>query len=326
MLRGLQRLFGILAAGAVIAVALVPVPAMAASHWSVSVGAQSTDAGVQANGFFNNNITIHAGDTVDWSWYAREIHTVTFGTPPGQLFIVDPGVSIAPGAGIAAVGNGTSYTGGFASSGVFGVNSPSNTFSLTFPKEGTYAYVCLLHEGMNGTVNVISANSALAATQADYDRASKARQFQLLGLGRSLIGQGTALVAPRQVSAGTGQLVSGIGSVADLRFAPDKRVVHVGDTVTWTNLDPQTPHTVTFGDEPPSWANNPFASYPAANVTANPAPVGPGAFVNSGFVAKAKEFGVPNTFSARFTAPGTYPYICALHDDLGMTGTIVVLP
>jgi plastocyanin len=32
------------------------------------------------------------------------------------------------------------------------------------------------------------------------------------------------------------------------------------------------------------------------------------------------------TFSATFTAPGTYNYICALHDDLGMTGTVVVLP
>jgi plastocyanin len=319
-------LFGFLATGAAIAVALAPMPAMAASHWNVRVGAQTTDAGVQANGFFNNNITIHAGDTVDWNWNAREIHTVTFGAPPGPLLIVDPGVSIVPGAGIAAVGDGFSYTGGFASSGVFGVNAASNTFSLTFPTVGTYTYVCLLHEGMNGTVNVVSANSALAVTQADYDRASKARQSQLLGLGRSLIGQGTALVAPAQVSAGTGQLVSGIGSVADLRFAPDKRVVHVGDTVTWTNLDPQTPHTVTFGDEPPSWANNPFASYPAANVTANPARVGPSAFVNSGFVAKAKEFEVPNTFAATFTSPGTYPYICALHDDLGMTGTIVVLP
>ena len=326
MPRVVQRLFGLLAASAVIAVALAPMPAMAASHWNVSVGAQTSDAGVQANGFFNNDITIHAGDTVDWTWNAMEIHTVTFGALPGPLFIVDPGVSIAPGAGIAAVGNGASYTGGFASSGVFGVNASSNTFSLTFPTEGTYTYVCLLHEGMNGTVNVVSANSALAATQADYDRASTARQAQLLGLGRSLIGQGTALVAPRQVSAGTGQLVSGIGSVADLRFAPDKRVVHVGDTVTWTNLDPQTPHTVTFGDEPLSWANNPFASYPPANVTANPAPVAPGAFVNSGFIARAKEFAVPNTFAATFTAPGTYPYICALHDDLGMTGTIVVLP
>jgi len=138
-------------------------PAMAASRWNVSVGAQTIDAGVQVNGFFNNNITIHAGDTVDWNWNAEEIHTVTFGRPPGPLFIVDPGVSIIPGAGIAAAGNGTSYTGGFASSGVFGVNASSNTFSLTFPTVGTCTYVCLLHESMNGTVNVVSANSALAA-------------------------------------------------------------------------------------------------------------------------------------------------------------------
>jgi hypothetical protein len=27
-----------------------------------------------------------------------------------------------------------------------------------------------------------------------------------------------------------------------------------------------------------------------------------------------------------FTNPGTYPYICALHDNLGMQGEIIVLP
>jgi len=31
-------------------------------------------------------------------------------------------------------------------------------------------------------------------------------------------------------------------------------------------------------------------------------------------------------FRITFTAPGVYPYICALHDDLGIKGRIVVLP
>jgi plastocyanin len=31
-------------------------------------------------------------------------------------------------------------------------------------------------------------------------------------------------------------------------------------------------------------------------------------------------------FRITFTHAGVYPYICALHDDLGMKGKIIVLP
>jgi len=31
-------------------------------------------------------------------------------------------------------------------------------------------------------------------------------------------------------------------------------------------------------------------------------------------------------FRITFTKPGAYPYICALHDDLGMKGKVIVLP
>jgi plastocyanin len=46
--------------------------------------------------------------------------------------------------------------------------------------------------------------------------------------------------------------------------------------------------------------------------------------VNSGFIGAGLPAGT--TFSATFTKPGTYAYICALHDELGMVGTVVVLP
>jgi plastocyanin len=31
-------------------------------------------------------------------------------------------------------------------------------------------------------------------------------------------------------------------------------------------------------------------------------------------------------FRITFTKAGAYPYICALHDDLGMVGKVIVLP
>jgi plastocyanin len=56
--------------------------------------------------------------------------------------------------------------------------------------------------------------------------------------------------------------------------------------------------------------------------------------VHSGFIISAPQErgGLPQAplgktrFRVTFTSAGVYPYICALHDDLGMKGRIVVLP
>jgi plastocyanin len=325
----LQRLFGWLVVGALVAVALVPMPALAApATWYVKVGAQTADKGVQANGFFNNKLTVDAGDTVTWNWAADEIHTVTFlsGAPEPPLFAVIGG-QLVPNLAYVGPSGGPDYNGaGIANSGVFGFPGVPTAFSLRFTTPGTYSYVCLLHAGMAGTVTVNPADTPYPASQADYDRASQALEAQLFGQGRSLFGQDQAAAAPTGVTAGDGRVVNRADStLAVLRFVPDQRVVHVGQTVTWTNLDPQTPHTVTFGTEPPG---GPFGAYPpSSNVTDGHATINsPTDSVNSGFIAKDPLFQVKNTFSATFSAPGTYPYICALHDDAGMTGSIVVLP
>ena len=34
----------------------------------------------------------------------------------------------------------------------------------------------------------------------------------------------------------------------------------------------------------------------------------------------------PTRFRVTFTTPGTYLYVCAFHDNLGMDGTVIVLP
>ena len=56
--------------------------------------------------------------------------------------------------------------------------------------------------------------------------------------------------------------------------------------------------------------------------------------VHSGFILAAPQdrIGLPQSpltptrFRITFTKAGIYPYICALHDELGMKGKIIVLP
>lgn len=101
-------------------------------------------------GFDPATISIKVGETVTWkNATAYEPHTVTFKSTfkPGE-----EAASAAP----AGDKSGSSYTGGFTNSGFFGPAPffPAPTFSLKFPKAGTFDYVCAIHPGMKGTVAV----------------------------------------------------------------------------------------------------------------------------------------------------------------------------
>jgi plastocyanin len=77
-------------------------------------------------------------------------------------------------------------------------------------------------------------------------------------------------------------------TIVDFSFSPSTITVHVGDTITWTNVGKQ-PHTAT--------ANN-------------------GSF-NTGILQHGQ------SGSHTFTAPGTYTYYCIVHPY--MKGTVIVL-
>src|SRR6266849_9345290 len=79
---------------AIVVVLVVP-QVMQATQWHVTVGAQSKDKGHQALAFLPNEIWIHAGDRITWTFPVPEPHSVTF-LKPGQ---VRPSVVIGcPGA------------------------------------------------------------------------------------------------------------------------------------------------------------------------------------------------------------------------------------
>ncbi|MBV9323853.1 MAG: hypothetical protein JO352_08720 [Chloroflexi bacterium] len=185
----------------------------------------------------------------------------------------------------------------------------------------------MIHHLMVGTIHVAPQGTPYPRRQAEYHATAAAERGSLPGQGLGLEVDGliqALLGGPSQVTAGTGRQLPGTGNVFVARFEPDRRAVKVGQTVTWTDRDPAVPHTVTFGPEPPGGLLGLVAPSGAVDRTGHATLNAPGQAANSGVIGVGQPLGT--TFSATFTAPGTYSYICGLHDTLGMKGTISVVP
>lgn len=95
-------------------------------------------------------------------------------------------------------------------------------------------------------------------------------------------------------------------------FSPSVMVINAGDTIVWKALD--GPHTVTSenvtADGTPLFDSNPKVSFPLP-----PFVFGPGGFIRPGgsFVLDTSKL-----------SPGTYGFLCTLHQDSGMNGTLTV--
>jgi plastocyanin len=298
------------------------------AEWKATVGAQSQDKGRQALAFLPNELWIHAGDSIAWTYNADDIHTVTF-LAEGQ---------VRPPFPVGCPGFSPS---GATFDGSTCVTSPpfvtGQTFTVGFPTVGNFKLVCLVHEDMTATIHVLETSAKLPHEQSFYDREA-AREAQALLSAPDLFRRHTHDKSANAVAVGIGKILANGGgheTVSLLRFVEPEQVIHAGATVEWTNYDPITPHTITFGEEP---EGNPAP--PSGNVTVDV----DGALhatiastsdnVHSGFIISAPQerIGLPQAplgtirFRVTFTNPGVYPYICALHDDLGMKGRIIVLP
>lgn len=307
---------------------LILMPALVqAQDWRVQVGAQSKDMGQQVIAFLPNEIWIHAGDTVAFRVASDEPHTVTFLTP-GQ---------VRPPFPVGCPGTTPS---GSAEDGSTCVNSGTLTnrqeYSVTFPTAGDYKLVCLYHQNHTAVIHVLALTAELPHDQAFYsDQAADMEKDMLSSAGNMMDHDMDS--SSDDVTAGTGKIVAtggGSDTLSVMRFMHPDKVVHVGDTVEWTNDDPITPHTITFGVEPA----DPMP--PSANVTMDPDGAlhatlsSPGDSAHSGFIAAAPQDQIfspqppagTTRFRVTFKGPGTYQYKCALHDGLGMLGKVTVLP
>ena len=305
---------------------LVLFPQLLLAQWNATIGAQSGDLGRQALAFLPNEIWIHAGESITWTMAVNEGHTVTFLTS-GQIrppFTVEcPGFS----AGSASFDGSTCVTSGLLFQG--------DKFTVVFPVAGNFKLVCLVHSDMTGTIHVLDPSQSLPHDQAFYDREAQRESADLLRAEVTEVTNRHHL--ENAVIAGHGNTVAtggGSESFSVMRFSDPGITVQAGDTIEWTNDDPTTAHTVTFGREPQDLVD------PSSNVTVDPDGArhgvlnSPSDAVHSGFIQAAPQdrtglAQVPSgvtRFRITFSKPGIYSYICSLHDVLGMKGSVVVLP
>ncbi len=318
--------------------AILIVPQAVQAQWHATVGAQSKDKGHQALAFLPNEIWIHAGDSITWTFPTDEIHTVSFlksGQTRLSRLVGCPGFTI----GESAIFDGSICV--TTASLVKG-----QTFTVTFPIAGNFKLVCLVHANMTAVVHVLPLSEPLPHDQDFYDdQAAQQRHDLLFDTDKGTDHDGDherddsdrTRSPENQVTAGIGEIVAtpgGSQTVSVMRFEEPTKVIHAGETLEWSNSDPVTPHTITFGVEPA----NPVP--PSANVTVDADGArhsvinSPADNVHSGFIVAPPQdrIGLAQAppgvtrFRVTFTSPGVFPYICALHDDLGMKGTVTVLP
>ena len=297
-----------------------PAPTTARS-WKVDAGASRRDGALQGLDFYSSTIVIDEGDSVTWT--SASIHTVSF----------LEGTNLTPFTAPPIAAGGTTEDGtAFTSSGVL---APGQTYTLTFPKAGTYVYYCLLHPPeMTGTIVVQHAGTPYPHSQGYYTGQGNAAANQDLSAAQGSIALfpfpdgGTTLAAG--ISPGLSSLPPSTASVwrfldSDTLTSETTITIPVNTTLTWVNESNNEPHTVTLpvaGQPLPPLPGDPFT--PPMGIVQNGVNIYDGTQVtNSGPFGTAVGFG-SNSYSLKFTKAGTYTYFCLFHDAFGMEGTVIV--
>jgi plastocyanin len=140
-------------------------PAATPTGATVQVGRAPQGERFTLNAFYPATANVKVGQTIAFSMAGQnttEAHTVTFGPPagppigptgfsPSAAYASDPPTAPLPPY------DGTNHGNGFLNSGLLDNDSNTpmpNVTRVAFSKAGTFAYACLLHEGMVGTVVV----------------------------------------------------------------------------------------------------------------------------------------------------------------------------
>ena len=308
-------------------------------------------------GFFPSTLRIRAGDTVVWKLNSDESLQVMFtsGEVRPDSIIPVPDVSglamlnpqdffpsRLPGAPVET------YSGtGFLNSGVMSKEAegppgtpPNDTFNLTFDTPGTYVYT----GAGDGKVIVEPSNALDVPSQSEIDAQA---QEELAPL-KTFIEEVQAGISlgyyadqePRPDGTDTWLVRAGLGTAAYghfgqeaqlLEFSVKDLTIKQGDLVVWTS---NNIHTVTFNQAPPppefvvpvgGEQGRPLLLVnPQVMLPVVPSPeFDPSQYYNSGLISPGR-LGGGAGFSLTFNQTGTFEYVCLIHRELGMKGSITV--
>jgi plastocyanin len=332
--------------------AISPAYAATSQTYTVLVGAEDSNRGIDIMSYFPSTLYVHVGDTVHWVLNSNEIHTVTFmagQTTLPEIIIPAPANPVSPimfnpVAAFPSVPAGGFYNGSFfVNSGLMGKEAGQvQEFSLTFTKTGTFDYVCLVHGvAMSAKIVVVAPDVSIPSPQ-QVTAMAYAQARSAIASGSNLFLKANALVkAPTKNADGSmTYYVNAMymeGNVDLMDFFPSQLVVHPGDTVEWNfgGMN-EAPHTVTFlngADEPALVVPYPQAGGPPL-LLVNPAVLFPAnmgvpltrqGYYNSGL--RGPGLPLPLTYSMKIgNISGQIYYECLLHDSSGMHGSLVVVP
>jgi plastocyanin len=353
---GLSQRAALALGSALAAVALVSSPALpvgasdSTTIWHVQAGNADdltfTSLAQEVTAFYNARTVVHPGDDVLFTSVGA--HSITFNpirVPGVPTFAYeDPNFPAGPTGSTLMFANRSGgallNSGAIVTPGLGGPPAPSS-FTLHIGADAagvssddeagtTYQFFCMFHRDMTGFITVLPRGSRLPFTALQSQaRAQRAMQADLA--------RGSRALRKAEHDSEDGQVAAGLGvaSVQEagvdsiLRFAPATIEINVGQSVTWTNRDIDAPHTVTIGAEPPGPPSLlPYGGNVISGTTDQ---------VSSGFLISQElidyvnggslfppGFVVSRQVTFTFTKAGTYHYFCALHDQFGMKGTVIV--
>ncbi len=341
--RGVARSFGMLAVAALMVVPAVWAarPAEAEDGPTITVG--SGETGYAVNLFGAPEITVTKGTTVTFTAGWLEPHTVTF---PGNKEIPspeDPTAAIPTHPGQVVEYDGSQYvnSGFIANGGAFG---DTKSFQINFAKQGSFQYACIIHPGMEGTVNVIGGGSTTSQGQIDAtSKTTFANALTALKAEAKKLGDKQVTKVANADGSTTWRVVTvgGVVLPSDVQqFLPAAMNVQEGDTVVWESSVP-TPHTVTFlggadlgkiiAEGPPDIFENakiflptqaPAAGYDG-NGYINSGVIGMGGVVNVAAKSQATPAATttpapPKTGSGNLVADGSAGYVAIMFAGFGL--------
>jgi plastocyanin len=306
------------------AVATSPGTAAFAAPVSLTVTAGDGEPGYAVNTFLPSSVYIYAGDTLTWEWDWPEPHSITFGEITGN-----PEPPSHPDVAVVDY-DGT----GFVNSGILFPGPDPASFAVKFTDEGVFDYYCIIHPFMTGKVYVQGPGVGVQDTQVALDARGAVEYNDNIAALKAAAAQAAAKPVAVSSKAGGGreytlQVSSNndvpVGDV--MQFFPASLNVGLNDSVKFVS-NVHTPHNIAFippgidlsGPPPPELADwDPFES--GVNYTVG-VKLDNTKFVASPIIGHEWPDGLTATFA--FAKTGTYNYVCILHAEQAMAGTINV--